>query len=444
MSAPYSIYAGASNLGTLDALRCSRALVTTTAQGNDLMELTVSRDIAAAMPFTPLARHKLVDSEGDTRFVGWLLEPPRRAAGSRHEHIYRFSGPWATFLDRTIFRQTSQFPVHEEGEEPTTMPLSLILLNYRIGTGGVGIKAQIEEALDYAKDACGDLFNYNTTALPTVIPPADEQADRTVSEIVRSQMRWCPGVSCYWNYPTDGGVPVLTFVAAPTTKTIDIQDTNVTGFIGHPRYDLLIPKVRLEYLTEISEVAAPTEEEPDATAKIWTLIGVDESTEANGAFGAVEHTVVLLKYNGTLQDAPVGLAAQLHAPYKTLSTELAWQRHGAEVDWVDHPAAAKWNVTGAGSAFTASEGVCQAIVRDLHTGTVAYKCGPPSHLGLNDLLALLRINRKRSSNNQSDGFEGSSEGEGEGDGELEEVTGAVNGVPSTLQVMTDGNGWTAI
>lgn len=31
-----------------------------------------------------------------------------------------------------------------------------------------------------------------------------------------------------------------------------------------------------------------------------------------------------------------------------------------------------------------------------------------------------------------------------GDDNLEEVTGAVNGVPATLQVQTDGNGWTEI
>lgn len=48
---------------------------------------------------------------------------------------------------------------------------------------------------------------------------------------------------------------------------------------------------------------------------------------------------------------------------------------------------------------------------------------------------------------------GSPRGEGEGAGDdggggggggIETVTGAVNGAPSTLNVATDGNGWTAI
>lgn len=39
---------------------------------------------------------------------------------------------------------------------------------------------------------------------------------------------------------------------------------------------------------------------------------------------------------------------------------------------------------------------------------------------------------------------GSGSGGGGGGDNLEEITGAVNGVPSTLQVQTDGNGWTAI
>ena len=33
---------------------------------------------------------------------------------------------------------------------------------------------------------------------------------------------------------------------------------------------------------------------------------------------------------------------------------------------------------------------------------------------------------------------------GGADGDLETITGAVNGVPSTLEVMTDGAGWTTI
>lgn len=481
----YSIFKGDTALGTLEELRVESAVVTVDKPGSgDVMELSVARDLSAGMPFTPWAAHRLVDEDGAQRFVGWLLAPPRTARGDRQRHVYRFSGPWQTFLDRTIFRQDSQFPVRPAGasvpqDEWPTVKLTNVLLNYRVGTGAVSIKDQVEEALAYAKAQAGGAFDYDTTNLPTTTkPPASEQSDRTCGEIVRGQLRWCPGIGAYWDY--SGDVPKLLFVDEPDTKTVDLRDDDDrpvdekgtgtgTNFSGTARYDLLVPKVRIDYITELATLPTPTEENPDLQTKSWSLIATDESTADNGSYGAVEHTVVLLKYDETFgghtvqvrQPTPVGLAALLHAPYKTLSTEMSWDRTEEDVDWDDHPAKEKWNVLGAGPQFEGAEGICQSIVRDLMAGTISYKCGPASALGLSDLLAQIRANRSRSVPShatQSSDPRGATAGAGsdggtddgggaEGDGDdpptFDVVTGAVNGVAATRRVAVDPDedGW---
>ena len=65
-------------------------------------------------------------------------------------------------------------------------------------------------------------------------------------------------------------------------------------------------------------------------------------------------------------------------------------------------------------------------------------------LGLNQVIEGDNIEIERSEKGiVIHGRPGDGSGSG-GDDNLETVTGAVNGVPSTLQVQTDGEGWTAL
>jgi hypothetical protein len=84
----------------------------------------------------------------------------------------------------------------------------------------------------------------------------------------------------------------------------------------------------------------------------------------------------------------------LHQAFARVWWKFSLQTAGDDVNWA-YKIGDGWKVTGIGSGPDTACAVAQTITRDIMTGTTTVKCGAPSHLGYDDLVALLKPNRLR-------------------------------------------------
>lgn len=92
------------------------------------------------------------------------------------------------------------------------------------------------------------------------------------------------------------------------------------------------------------------------------------------------------------EEIPVGLASALLAGYRDLYWDMTLRRVDDEVNWTALPSD-RWSITG--TAASGAQSISQVVRRDLFSGTTEIQCGPPTHLGLDQILELVRKNRTR-------------------------------------------------
>jgi hypothetical protein len=99
---------------------------------------------------------------------------------------------------------------------------------------------------------------------------------------------------------------------------------------------------------------------------------------------------------GYIEPQPTGLAAALHAALSQLHYQGSLTTVAAECR-TDLRPGKSLNLTGARSAWATMAAVVQTVSMDLFTGTVLTSFGPPAHLAVQDLVALLKPVRLRNS-----------------------------------------------
>lgn len=389
---------------TLLDLGVLSAVATHTAQGEDTLDLELPAEIDAASICAAWDEVALLDQSGTRRFLGYCLGLPRVASGREQRHTLKFKGPNA-LLERITYRQLAYFaPVNASYNSiPSTTYVSRVILNRNSLTGAtVTMAAQIASAMDFANLALASAgraaLNYSTAGLdPILIAPEDEQRDRSVLDVIQTELRWSPESTARWDYTTSPptfrfGDPIhssaLRGFSGLSVETVDVARNET--FSADPRPDLLVPIVRLFFIYELAATDIAT-----GKAKNWILLSTDSSIVANGGFGEITATIVLRPYvyNGLAfvggEPIPVGLARAMHAAFARPQIEMSWTTVADEVDWFHQPCEV-WNVTSGGTVLSSAMSVCQSITRHIGEGRVTYQTGPPAHLGLNDILAILR------------------------------------------------------
>jgi hypothetical protein len=383
---------------------------------------------------------KLYDPSGACRFVGYARTPKPVVNGD--EEAYEFTVRGADeWLERIPFTQTWKVPAAEPGDPVgtgtlmTTVNVAQVIL-FRNGTSGakVDLYDQLEAILSQAVTYCDDrgrTLQYDLSHIPkdtspftdttNVEPPEDAKRDLSILDAIESCLRWVPYVTARWDYTS--GWPKIRFSAARainnagelivggeilgegfTARTADVSEVTpsagaevTTGIAAVPLDDRCVKKVTISYLYR-SEVAE--NEEGDGPYP-WQRVSQDVSNVDNGEFGEILITPALrdLVWNGVVwtdpePQPPDGLARALHQAFARVWWKFDILRTGQEVNW-DYLIGEGWNVDGLGSGPDEANAVAQQIVRDVMTGTTRIVCGPPSHLGYDDLLALLLPNRLR-------------------------------------------------
>lgn len=376
--------------------------------GEDVMELVIDREVGEALPFEPFSRLRLLDPDGQPRFVGRVLEPQRQASVGAQTVSIGVAGAWS-YLMADTYQQDAFFAVDPAVESPVTglQPVGRVILNRDPATGEkIKIAPQIAAALDYSISE-GAPIEYETARIPDVEAPEDQAVDLRVSDVIRRCLGWAPHVGCRWEYGGlkpklifDDTIDPSPFAGGFAEREIAVTDVDggQDGLQGRPRYDLLCPEFRIVYIyeTEFSNVR-------------WNSLAQDISTapagsDAENAYGRQISTVVLrgsvwdgTNYSAPEERPPNGLAASMHKAYRSLFYELGWSQTATEVDWTAAPGDL-FSVTGTYD-FAEARSVCQQITRDIQTGRTSFQCGPPVFLGLADRIALLVPNRIRGQSN---------------------------------------------
>lgn len=427
--------------GSLGITACT---VTTMAGGEDSATITVNADIAAEVtPFTPWARHDIyAPGVAQPVFSGWLVRPAVQGSAGRQQQTFVLDGPMA-LLAGIPFQQTWTFLTNpESGDEESTIlqALSRTILN----AGSTQVGPQIQEIFQWfqselpAMAALGD-----TSSIPAVKPPEDEQSDRSCADCLRRQLRAVPAVTAYWQY---GATPTLAFAlagdGASYDLTVDAADGTVENLSSVARHDILLRELTVNYVGEVA--TEPDPENPDALEGIALTLAPDTSTANNGSLRKVVYTCRLRGLSDlyAAESVPNGLAAALHEPFKTLTHTLEWAKVALDVDWTVRPGMAV-RALNAGGSLADSRPVLQRITRNLATGTTTCQAGPPAHLDMDDLIGLHRQLLSRTRNAaRNDGHGGPGEqsfGMKDKDKGSDGGTGNANNVGTDCTVDLKGN-----
>ncbi len=435
----HTLQIGNSTSATLADLGIVDCVVDATSAGDDKMTLTLPRSMQAADLIPAFTRVILRDWTNTIRFTGWCLDPRGEATGNKEERRYTILGPQA-LLRGKVFRQRCKIPA-----DPTVFTTTFVdawnsdvILNRwnDAGTSTMKVADQIVEALEWFilawagySDAtiaglgyaaavtaaqAGAPITWDVSQVADLYPPGSQAQSRFCWDVIRDQMRWMPLLACRWLYNTSDAHPILHFhnnrgtavnnagnaviSSDVVSRVLDVTAGNVTGWNWTARPDILLSRVRITWVAYIENV----EPGDSDTVRYWRKYVVDDSTQGNGSFFEIDQTIELqpgqLLDDGTFavpEEAPAsGLAASMHAPFKTLSYDFEWKTKGQEVNWDPLPGEL-WKAVNAAPELSNQWSMCQSISRDIRTGTTSFKCGTPTHLGLDDKLALVRADRLR-------------------------------------------------
>jgi hypothetical protein len=137
-----------------------------------------------------------------------------------------------------------------------------------------------------------------------------------------------------------------------------------------------------------------------------------------------EYSIVQSASSGGGEEAPQGLAEKIYNAFASLQWSGSFSVTEGEVAGAFR-IGQKLNITGGRPEWATMGAIVQAVSEDVDSGTTTVRFGPPQHLNLSDLVALMRVTRNRltfhSTATQESGETpaGDSDLELEGDGPLE-------------------------
>lgn len=268
-------------------------VLTYRANGLDDLSFRIKGDFLATPAFAYASTIYLATSpDGATftcRFVGRITEIPRSADGTSEELFYRASGPW-WWLEQISFMQ--QFR-HMESATHTlaNVVYPRVILGQTNGGSQIDYGAQIAAVIDYAISV-GAPFLKGTIDTLTIMP-FSEHTNLRCADAIRQCLRFFPDSVCWFDYDSRvNGVPVPTFhcrqPANLATATVAILNSTTNSISMTPRYDLLVPGIKVFYdslstingesYRSVSTDTAGTTTDPRAVPLLWELDGSNIET----------------------------------------------------------------------------------------------------------------------------------------------------------------------
>ena len=382
---------------TFESLGVVSAQLEISNQGLDRLQLSLSDDVALDA-FPAFARVALTHS-GQVRFVGWVDQIPSSYTGDKRVSTVTISGPWR-WLDMTAFtdKKTILIPGSTAGSyESLDLPVQIPMVGQGIDpTTGMPVKISISDvvkkALDEVIAAQGAVISYDLSGLPAVQLPWSEKQNVTAGSVAREQLAWAPDRSVIWDYSSE--VPELKIGSSSSPKQVTDVGVDATQLSLNPRFDLLVRRVTITYLSRPSNGVYQRK--------------VDEAADQGDALAlnsplAVEMTFPL-QQNEPLPDP--GLASTFLAAVSKLAIETSFTFLDETLAWDCLPGQ-QWGFGGVGSRWASYGSVCQTITRDLFTSSVTVKLGHPGHLGLQQLIDLHKKNTPQAGGNGGNSPHGS-------------------------------------
>ena len=391
MSFILTLGAGAYNFSALDI---EHAVLETTNQGKDSLKLTLGVDMATASPFAPFEKVTLIDEAGTQRFIGWVDQPGAEAEGDRQQGEITISGPWI-WLDRTPYSQ----PFVDTSTTPATIsttPVQVPMVNQSVDTTGLLTKLSIGDVIGAAL-ACvtamyGSVIGVSSGDLSglTLQLPASEKQNVSVGSVVRDQLAWLPDHSLWWDY--SGGSPTL-HISSPGGEVAQVSEsgTNATKIRITPRFDLLVSRVVITYVSSITDtdsnlvVRSTTVDDSAATGS-----GMASSTDAS-RLGCPTQLALTYPLQKEETVPTIGLATAYATALSKLQCEAQFNFYNEGLAWSYTPGQT-WGFAGIASQWSAYTSTAQTITRDLFTHIVDVRLGHASHLGLQNIIDLHKKN----------------------------------------------------
>jgi len=378
-----TIKIGAASAVDISTLGLTGAVLTTTNQAEDTLELTRPEAIDDTPLCDPWAQVDLF-ADGVRIFRGWLDEMPERATGRAEARTYYLVGPWR-WLERTLYKQDWVC-----GGTRVAAASGRVRTGLKLGTTNKVETADVAETLaailDYAVAAAPtDTFTYD---LPTIDLDmwAQQFTDISCGQALRAVLRFAPLYACRWVYegaqPDDP--PELKIVRVGATADATLSETvgsaRLLDVSATARYDLLCAGVDLYHLyTDAKDYTVLRSKESYNAA-----VGSDaDDLNADRRFEATIRLQSNTDYVETLRD--VGMAQELGEYLERLHVQAT----ATLVDETLMLARAPGELWGFGGTaltrYSSYTGVCQQITRDLLGDSVQLKLGPPGQLGFDDL-----------------------------------------------------------
>jgi hypothetical protein len=404
MSAAWTIARESDAAVTLGAWGITRATRTLNNQAADELSLTIARGagILADLPFA--VGDMLTLWRDSTRwFQGKIDRITRAADGPSHSLTILAYGPWKD-MERLVYMQSRKY-VTDPLANPTPVTGSTLDISDFTTTTKLSSKIFLQEDEDGEKVATDGTVS---TALAYAIGkgiaiqagtidagesvPRQEYSDQTVADIITRALAWTPGQVTYIDHSTTPPTIHAREKAARTVHTIDLADADVTALDLHPRPDLQLAGVRINYLRE--------HERDDFS--FYTL-DVDEAgddpTGVNGLVMTFElyGSYLYLSAEDTYsvadpEEVPTGLAGRLYAAY----SESAWegsitlkQTELPLVNWLTRRIA----IAGGRPEWAGLAIAVQSVSEEICSAETTLTIGPPAHLSGGDFIELLRFGK---------------------------------------------------
>lgn len=315
-------------------------------------------------------------------WVGWVTQLPAFGSAPSEVRTFVASGAW-WWLQQTIYQQPRTVWMNEGVDEAAEKTTVTVLQRASDGSA-INMADQVEVGLQYAIDQ-GAPIEIGPLALAQYAP-LDEARDLTCAELVRRALRWSPDSVGWWEYSTS--TPTFRLDRRANLSTADIAlppgDSVVSEFSVRPRYDLKVNRVLLIY--------ERTGVRDDDTQ--FNFLTTDVAGTGGDGFGCFVATVRLGFVNDEPEPLPTGLAAALLAAIGTLQWEGEVVAIEDDCSGLAEPGRVL-NLANGRVEWDTMSATVQEVVEELLTGRTRINFGPATHLGVDELIAILRQARSR-------------------------------------------------
>jgi len=321
-----------------------------------------------------------ITKDGAPWFVGRCVSIPRIGTFTEEKISYRVLGPWH-HLNNCTYQQSWQ--LHLDGAVTSAFK-SRAILGQDVNGNTITNLAEVRDIVEFAKSKGAPI---SVGSIDTGINmPYEEVRDLMCAQAIIRCARWTPDAVGWMDY-SEGGDPSFSCRRRSnlTAVTIAISDAQAAAINIRRRDDLLVPGIKIIYETNI-----------EADGLYYQTIETDSAGTTTDLFAkifTVELTGSMTSQNNLptweVETAPVGLAAAIYATYGTPYYQGSITIEEDEVSGSWGPGNLL-NISGGASEWADMSAVIQRVSEQVDSGTTTIEFGPPTQLGPDDLLSLMR------------------------------------------------------